>query len=70
MSAGQYLKMCLQIAALDMTDLRVVRDQLTGVDISYFNYIVHWLENHPEECTVPARIEHMIDSLDEGDVDE
>lgn len=35
-NAGQVLKMCLQISALDLTDPAVLEDQLTGVDSAYF----------------------------------
>jgi hypothetical protein len=66
MSAGQYLKMCLQISALDMADPRVVREQLTGVDIAYFSHIVQWIEDHPAEAAMPRYIENMIDALDDG----
>lgn len=35
-NAGQVLKMCLQISALDLTDPAILEDQLTGVDSAYF----------------------------------
>lgn len=35
-NAGQVLKMCLQISALDLADPAVLEDQLTGVDSAYF----------------------------------
>lgn len=35
-NAGQYLKMCMQLNDLDLRDLAVLEDQLTGVDASYF----------------------------------
>jgi hypothetical protein len=35
-NAGQYLKMCMQISQLDLTDLNVLEDQLVGVDTSFF----------------------------------
>jgi hypothetical protein len=35
-NAGQILKMAMQVSELDLTDLDVLEDQLTGVDTSYF----------------------------------
>ena len=35
-NAGQILKMIMQINELDLTDIEVLRDQLTGVDSAYF----------------------------------
>ena len=35
-NAGQYLKMAMQISDLDLTDIDVLEDQLTGVDTAYF----------------------------------
>jgi len=35
-NAGQYLKMGLQLHALDLTDRTTLREQLVGIDMSYF----------------------------------
>lgn len=35
-NAGQYLKMCLQISDLDLHDPKILEEQLTGVDVAYF----------------------------------
>lgn len=43
-TAGQYLKMAWQLNALDLTDLNVLRDQLTGVDALYFHLMLSALE--------------------------
>ncbi len=43
-NAGQILKMCMQVSALDLTDVKVLEDQLTGVDVAYFNQVIHLLE--------------------------
>jgi len=39
-NAGQYLKMCMQITDLDLTDIDVLEDQLVGVDAAYFNHLI------------------------------
>jgi len=44
-TAGQYLKMCWQLNALDLTNIEVLRDQLTGVDALYFQSMLHALQD-------------------------
>ena len=39
-NAGQYLKMCLQISKLDLTNFQVLEEQLTGVDVAYFQEVL------------------------------
>lgn len=39
-NAGQMVKMCFQISQLDLSDLDVLEDQLTGVDTAYFVQII------------------------------
>lgn len=48
-NAGQYVKMCMQLNALDLTDVNVLEDQLTGVDTSYFQVMVDELRRYQEE---------------------
>lgn len=47
-NAGQYLKMAFQISALDLTNIAVLEDQLTGVDVAYFNSLIDALQKHSE----------------------
>lgn len=35
-NAGEYLKMCVQLNKLDLLDVNVLKDQLVGVDTTYF----------------------------------
>ena len=49
MNAGQYLKMCFQISELDLTDLDVMEEQLTGVDATYFWQIIDYCRKRTEE---------------------
>jgi len=44
-NAGQFLKMCFQLSKLDLTDLKVLEDQLIGVDSAYFNMLVTCLQS-------------------------
>lgn len=48
-NAGQYVKMCMQLNALDLTDVKVLEDQLTGVDTTYFKVMIDALQKHQEE---------------------
>lgn len=48
-NAGQYLKMCFQISNLDLTDIRVLEEQLTGVDAAYFGILIDALNKHTKE---------------------
>lgn len=39
-NAGQILKMCVQISNLDLTDYTVLKEQLIGVDVAYFDQVI------------------------------
>ncbi len=43
---GQYLKMAFQVSKLDLTNIEVLEDQLTGVDVAYFNTLIEALQDH------------------------
>jgi len=43
-NAGQILKMSWQISELDLTNIAVLEDQLTGVDVAYFNTLIDALQ--------------------------
>ena len=44
-NAGQYLKMIWQVHELDLTDISVLEEQLTGVDQAYFAHLVEGLRS-------------------------
>ena len=44
--AGQYLKMVFQLNDMDLTDPYTLEEQLTGVDLLYFNEIINNLKQH------------------------
>lgn len=48
-NAGQYVKMCMQLNELDLKDVKVLEDQLTGVDTTYFQMMIDELQKHQEE---------------------
>jgi len=61
-NAGQYLKMCMQLNELDLTDLEVLEDQLTGVDAAYFMQVINAVKEGGRDinaaylCTIIDRI--------------
>ena len=44
-NAGQYVKMALQLNGLDLLDMSVLEDQLTGVDSAYFYQVINYIKN-------------------------
>lgn len=48
-NAGQYLKMAFQVSKLDLTNISVLEDQLTGVDVAYFHQLIDALQKHSEK---------------------
>lgn len=41
--------MCMQLNELDLKDVKVLEEQLTGVDTTYFQMMVEELQKHMEE---------------------
>ena len=61
-TAGQYLKMCLQISQLDLTDIETLEDQLIGVDTLYFIDIIRRLKekgNTVDVCYLAEILDRM-----------
>lgn len=48
-NAGQYVKMCMQLNELDLKDIKVLEEQLTGVDTTYFEMMIDALEKHMKD---------------------
>ncbi|MCK5602559.1 hypothetical protein KAR91_11835 [Candidatus Pacearchaeota archaeon] len=44
-NAGQYLKIAFQVSELNLKDIDVLEDQLTGVDNSYFHQIIEYFKD-------------------------
>lgn len=47
-NGGQILKMCYQISNLDLTNFKVLEDQLTGVDSAFFAQLIGMLKKDVE----------------------
>lgn len=62
-NAGQILKMAMQLNAMDLLDIKVLEDQLTGVDSAYFCQIIENLkEDNPEKVNAAYLVE-IIDRM-------
>lgn len=48
-NAGQYLKMVLQLNEMDLLDVNVLKEQLTGVDVFYFLQVINIVQNKIDE---------------------
>lgn len=62
-NAGQILKMAFQISKLDLEDVRVLEDQLTGVDTAYFLQLVERLKESDPEKVNAAYLVEIIDRI-------
>jgi hypothetical protein len=62
-NAGQILKMVMQASELNLKDIRVMQDQLTGVDAAYFIQLMSKLrENDPDKINTAYLVE-IIDRM-------
>jgi hypothetical protein len=62
-NAGQILKMCMQISALDLTKIEVLEDQLTGVDCAYFCEVLSKLKAKDKTQVDSAYLIEIIDRM-------
>lgn len=73
-NAGQYLKMCMQVNALDLHNIDVLREQLVGVDSMYFMRFISAIEKHDvadlDHCTLFKIIDDIFDDEDSHDAAE
>lgn len=62
-NAGQYLKMAMQLNDLNLNDVNVLEDQLTGVDAAYFVQVIRALRERDNETVDRAYLCELIDRL-------
>lgn len=62
-NAGQILKAVMQISELDLTDPKVLEDQLTGVDSAYFFEVMRNLQEKDPEKVNAAYLVEIIDRM-------
>jgi len=62
-NAGQILKMAMQISQLDLTNLSILEDQLTGVDTAYFLQLIQNLKDKDPEKVNAAYLIEIVDRI-------
>ncbi len=62
-NAGQYLKMAMQLNELDLTDVSVLEEQLTGVDTAYFIQVIDALKKRNDKVVDTAYLVELIDKI-------
>ena len=62
-SAGQYLKMAMNLQKFDLTNVKVLEDQLTGVDAAYFEQIIRALIARNSEIVDQNYLAQLIDKM-------
>lgn len=65
-NAGQYLKMAIQLNDLNLSDPDVLKDQLVGVDMAYFQQIINDIENKiKKDKNFQLNTEYVMNLIDE-----
>lgn len=62
-SAGQFLKIAMNLQAFNLSDIAVLKDQLTGVDSYYFNQVIDALKTRNDKVVDTAYLVELIDRL-------
>lgn len=62
-TAGQYLKMVMQLQELDLKNIKVLEEQLTGVDSAYFAEIIEALRKQDTERVDASYLVQLIDRI-------
>ncbi len=62
-NAGQVLKMAMQIGDLNLKDVSVLEDQLTGVDVAYFMEVIEKVREKDPEKVNSAYLIEIIDRM-------
>lgn len=62
-NAGQYLKMAMQLADLDLDDVAVLEEQLTGVDAAYFYEVIQAIKERDDKRVDRSYLLEVIDKI-------
>jgi hypothetical protein len=62
-TAGQYLKMAMQVSELDLNDYATLEEQLTGVDTAYFAQVLAALKERDPSRVDAAYLVELIDRI-------
>ncbi len=64
-NAGHMLKICLQLSELNLIDVEVLEDQLTGVDTAYFLQVIDYLrERQIKDAEFKVSVPYLISIID------
>ncbi len=69
-NAGQLLKICMQISKLDLENMETLREQLTGVDCTYFSELIDKAKEKDPDKVDSAFLVEVIENMFEEDRDE
>lgn len=62
-NAGQYVKMAMQLNDLELTNFDVLEEQLTGVDVAYFQEVIGKLKEKDMKSVDSAYLIELIDRM-------
>ncbi len=62
-TAGQLLKICMQLSELNLKDFKILEEQLTGVDVAYFSEILNKIKSKDPEIVDFAYLSTLIDNI-------
>lgn len=62
-NAGQMLKILMQVSELDLKDINILRDQLTGVDCAYFYEVLEKVKEKDPQKLDSAYLIEIIDRI-------
>ena len=62
-NAGQILKILMQVSDLDLTNIEVLQDQLTGVDCAYFCEVIEKVKEKDPQRVNAAYLVEIIDRM-------
>ena len=62
-NAGQYLKMAFQVSELNLHDVKVLEEQLVGVDVAYFNQLINCLKDADPNHVDTTYLMELVDDI-------
>lgn len=62
-NAGEILKILFQISELDLSDIKILEEQLIGIDVAYFSKLIDILRNNNIEKVTSHYLDTLIDKV-------